>query len=206
MPTTQQALSVIPDIELLSILDDALLRTVIEHGVVTPAARARMATHLRLAAEADSDAVLVTCNIYSLAVRDLRADFGSLPILAVDEPMAEQAVMGFSRIGVLGTGRSGLDAQVALLEDTAARAGRRVDIVSVLCAEAFHALTAGDGRRHDELLVEAMTAFDAADVEVVVLAQASMARVVDALPEGGPPVLSSPGLAAAELSRILQQQ
>jgi glutamate racemase len=203
MAPTQQALSVIPELELLNILDDALLSLVIEQGSVTDRCRDRMTTHLGLAADAGSDAVLVTCNIYSLAVRELRQQFAPMPILSVDEPMADQAVTRFTRIGVLGTGHSGLQAQVALLRDTAARTRREVVITPLLVAEAFTALTNGDPRAHDELLVDALGQFDAADVDVIVLAQASMTRLIAALPPGGPPVLSSPDLAAAELTRLL---
>ena len=57
-------------------------------------------------------------------------------------------------------------------------------------------MTANERDRHDAAIV-AESARMAPTVDVIVLAQASMARVVDALPPGavGVPVLSSPRLA-----------
>jgi hypothetical protein len=54
-------------------------------------------------------------------------------------------------------------------------------------------LKAGDAERHDAI-VAAEARRLAAEVDVLVLAQASMARVVDALPDGdvNVPVLTSP--------------
>ena len=201
MPPVQDALRNFQDTEFLTILDEALLALVIEKGRVTPECKERLITQLGLAADAHSDAVLVTCNVYSLAVREARDRLAPLKILAVDEPMAARAVRAGSRIGVVGTGHSGLRAQADLLADTARRAGRDVDIRPVLCADAFTALKAGDAARHDELVFDAIASL--ADTDAIVLAQASMARLVGRLPTVGPPVLASPALAAAELAAML---
>ena len=73
-----------------------------------------------------------------------------------------------------------------------------------MCDGAFDALSAGDRERHDELVRAGLREL-IADVDVVVLAQASMARVVETLPDESPvPILSSPRLGmqrVAELAR-----
>jgi hypothetical protein len=69
-----------------------------------------------------------------------------------------------------------------------------VEIVEQLCDGAYAALRAGDRDRHDALVRAGYEALRGR-VDVVVLAQASMARILDALPEAGrhAAVLSSPG-------------
>jgi hypothetical protein len=86
-----------------------------------------------------------------------------------------------------------------LVEATAREAGRPVTVVSRLCEGAFAALDRGDGARHDAIIAEELDRL-AAEVDVVVLAQASMARIAAARPAGGTRVLSSPRLAMERLA------
>ena len=58
-------------------------------------------------------------------------------------------------------------------------------------SEAFKALLAGDNKTHDRIVSTGLrAALNAADV--VVLAQASMARVINDIPASDVPVLTSP--------------
>jgi Asp/Glu/hydantoin racemase len=203
MPPMARALARVPEVRPLNLLDEALLAEVDRHGGLTTECRERMATHLTLAQQAGSRAVLVTCNIYSSVLDDLRPRFPDMPLVAVDQAMLDLAVRSAQRIGVLATVANGLRQQSDLLLDTAHRLGREVKLTSVLREDAFAALVAGDGPRHDQILLEALPPL-ARQVEVVVLAQASMARLLDVLTEpqrAG--VLASPDLAVAELARLL---
>ena len=86
------------------------------------------------------------------------------------------------------TGRRDRDALDDARADGGARraaraaAGRDVVVDSRVCDGAFEALQAGRREGHDELVRECLRGL-VADVDVIVLAQASMARVVDTLPE-----------------------
>jgi Asp/Glu/hydantoin racemase len=65
------------------------------------------------------------------------------------------------------------------------------------------ALNQGDPQTHDRILLAALPAL-AAQVELVLLAQASMARLVPKLPKDLPvPVLASPTLAVERLRDVL---
>jgi hypothetical protein len=79
-----------------------------------------------------------------------------------------------------------------------------VDITKVLCEGAFEAVLSGDTATHDRILTESLTRIASA-VDVVVLAQASMARVVAQLPENPSrvPILASPELAVKRARSIL---
>ena len=69
--------------------------------------------------------------------------------------------------------------------------GATVEVVPRLCEGAFDALQSGDAERHDAIVGEELDRL-AASVDVVVLAQASMARIAAGRPTGGVPILSSP--------------
>jgi hypothetical protein len=75
----------------------------------------------------------------------------------------------------------------------ATAAGKEIELVSKLCEGAFDALMKGDAATHDQKVGEALKQLSK-EVDVIVLAQASMARVVDTLNEAERkiPILASP--------------
>ncbi len=87
----------------------------------------------------------------------------------------------------------------------AAVVGKNVQVISKLCEGAFDALMSGDGARHDTMVAAALKELSS-QVDVIVLAQASMARVVDNLGESDKkvPILSSPSIAIQHIASILQ--
>ncbi len=68
---------------------------------------------------------------------------------------------------------------------------------------AFSALRTGDRAMHDRLVLAAFSEL-AAECDVVVLAQASMARVLESTQDqpGGPTVLASPDSGMTQLSTV----
>jgi Asp/Glu/hydantoin racemase len=123
-----------------------------------------------------------------------------VPLVRIDEAMADEAVRIGSRIGVVATLASTLEPTAQLIE----RKGDGITVTAHLCEGAFEALSAGDRDRHDELVREGLRAVLAGN-DVVVLAQASMARVVDTLAEDerSVPILSSPRLAMERVAALL---
>jgi Asp/Glu/hydantoin racemase len=118
--------------------------------------------------------------------------------------MADEAVRLGTRVGVLATLRTTLEPTADLVARRAEAAGKDVQVVSRVADGAFDALSAGDRDRHDELVRDGLREL-ARDVDVVVLAQASMARIVDALPdeERPVPVLTSPRLGMGRVAELL---
>jgi hypothetical protein len=118
--------------------------------------------------------------------------------------MAQRAVNTGTRVGVVATLPSTLEPTVALIKGCPRRDGKPVEVISQVVAGAFEAVMAGDGVRHDSLVAQALREMSPR-VDVIVLAQASMARTADGLkPEEKPvPILSSPRLAVENLSRIV---
>lgn len=185
-------------VRVVNLLDDSLLSDVMSAGQVTPAVRDRLAGMLRAAALAGADAAMTCCSSVGGAVEELAAGM-PFPVLRIDRPMAERAVALGPRVGVLATVSTTLEPTAGLIERLARDSGREVTVTRRLVAGAYQARLAGHGEEHDRLVLAALRELLGA-VDVIVLAQASMARLLPALGDtGSVPVLSSPesGLAAA---------
>jgi Asp/Glu/hydantoin racemase len=175
------------EVDAVNIVDETLLRDTIEHGML-PRTRRRVAAYTGFARESGAAALLVTCSSIGEAAEEARAEAG-IPVYRVDAPMAAEAAHTGRRIGVLAT----LAATLQPTRDLLRRGSGPHEIHESVCPGAFEALRAGDTGRHDKI-VGAEVRRLAAEVDVLVLAQASMARVVDGLPDGAVPVpvLTSP--------------
>jgi Asp/Glu/hydantoin racemase len=203
MPPMRETLAAeLPEARVLNLLDEGLLSEVERRGGLTPECVARLTTQVGLAIDAGADAVLLTCTAYSPVVGEVQAHFPNVPVLAVDQVMIDQAVSQARRIGVLGTVPAGIAQQVDLLEQAAAASGKEIVVIQSVHPAAMAALQRGDGDTHDEILLAALPAL-AAQVDVVLLGQASMARLKPRLPALPVPVLTSPALAVARLREVL---
>lgn len=197
------AAELMPDVETFDIVDETLLRDATTEGRVSLDTARRLFAHLAAAERHGADAILVTCSSVGNVV-DAARPFAGIPLLRVDQAMAEQAVERGTRIGVLATLRSTLGPTAALIRRTADEAGREVEVRDRLCDGAFEALSAGDTDRHDESVREGLREL-IGWANVIVLAQASMARVIDSLTddERRTPILSSPRLGMERMLDIL---
>ncbi len=196
---------VIPEVEVFNILDESLLRNTLRDGKLSETTRRRLVGYVHSAKEAGADAVMVTCSSIGPAVEAARAVV-DVPVFRIDEAMADEAIAAGRRIGVAATLRSTLDPTVELLKTRAGSAGRRCEVVSCLCEGAFEAVSAGDAETHDRIVMSKLTEL-IGEVDVVVLAQASMARVVDAMPDESRrvPILSSPRPAVERAAEVIRQ-
>ena len=127
-----------------------------------------------------------------------------VPVLRVDQPMADRAVAIGKRIGVIATLSTTLEPTADLIQRRAAHASKQIELTSRLVEGAFEALMAGDGATHDTKVATALKELSQ-HVDVIVLAQASMARVVESLKaeDKSVPILTSPGIAIEYLATIL---
>lgn len=183
-----------------NIVDDSLIKDVIARGALSPATARRVVAYIGSAEQAGADQILVTCSSIGPAVEAAAALTG-VPVLRVDQPMADSAVQRGKKIGVVATLPTTLAPTADLVRRRAAAAGKEIELNSKLCDGAFEALMSGDAARHDEMVAEALRTLST-QVDVIVLAQASMARVAQGLPESEKPVpvLASPELAISYLA------
>ena len=191
--------------ELVHVVDESLLADAISGGGLSPAVSRRLATLIFEAEDGGADAILVTCSSMGPAVEAARA-FCSVPLLRVDEPMIDRAIELGSVIGVVGTLPTTLGPTAELVAARAALRGKPVEVDSRLAEGAFAELKAGNTDEHDRrvraVLLELIERAD-----VIVLAQASMARVADQLgaeERGSVQILSSPAASMDQAAETLR--
>ena len=182
-------------VEVFHIADESLIKNTIKAGKLEPLTTRRLAGYIQSARDAGADAVLVTCSSIGNATIASRPLF-DFPVLRIDEAMAERAVDEGKIIGVLATLNTTLEPTQELVKTTAANRGKEVVVKARLCQGAFEAVLRGDTETHDRLVREGLLEL-LAECDLIVLAQASMARVVDQLPAElrTKPILASPELA-----------
>jgi Asp/Glu/hydantoin racemase len=193
----------LPHVDTFNIVDDSLVRAIGAKGSLTADIARRVEAYITSAEAGGADHILVTCSSIGPAV-EASAPFCAVPVLRVDQPMADAAVAAGRRIGVVATLPTTLNPTSDLVRRRAAKAGREIELTARLVTGAFEALMAGDTATHDTLVATALREL-AGQVDVILLAQASMARVVDSLPESDRriPIFASPPLAIDHLATLL---
>lgn len=192
----------IPGVRVINIMDDSILRDVMAADGVTKQVARRLCQYMQLSQDMGADAILNACSSVGEVV-DIARSLVDIPIVKIDEAMAERAAMSGKTIGVIATVKTTLDPTARLIESKAREHGRIISVAKYLCSNAFEALLSGDSDAHDQLLLDLVSrASDEADV--VVLAQASMARLIPRIPSGiKAPLLTSPRLGVERLKRAL---
>jgi aspartate/glutamate racemase len=190
-----------PELRMLHLLDEAVFARIRQRDRLEPEDTERLASHIRTARDAGAKAVLITCSTLSPLVDELPADLRE-GVLKVDEPLMREAVRRPGKMLVAATNFATLDPS----RRTLVQAGAPEDTETTLIPDAYDAFLRGDFETHDRLLLGGLIALkDRADT--IVLAQASMARVTDQLPEDvRPKVLSSPDLAITALVELASRQ
>jgi Asp/Glu/hydantoin racemase len=196
------ASDMVPGLRVLHYVDESLLQDTIAKGTTPGHVRRRLVNYARYAEESGAQALLVSCSSIGEAATAAQ-DFVSIPVLRIDTPMAKVAVASGDRIGVLATLSATLGPTTRLVQDSAKRQNKKPIITARKVDGAFDALRAGNREMHDSLVLTAFSEL-AAQCDVVVLAQASMARVIEHTQgqAGGPTVLASPDSGMAQLSTV----
>jgi hypothetical protein len=169
----------LPQVRVFNLLDDSVLPQLRDNGGDIAAVLPRWREYARIAQQQGADLILNACS----SIGELCAPVGrelEIRIVRVDSAMAQQAVAQAQRVAVVATLASTLGPTTRLLAETARAQSREVQVLPMLVDGAYAALMAGDRDRHDDLVV-ATLARAASDADRVVLAQASMARVLPRL-------------------------
>ena len=188
-----------PDVVVRNLVDDSLLNDTRKAGRLTKDVTRRLVAYVQHAETYGSDCVLLSCSSVSPAV-DVARQVVDIPVLKIDEPMAEEAVRRGSRIAVIATIPTTLGPTEGLIK----KARPDVTVDTMLCSDAFEALAKGDAALHNQLLMRHIDAA-ATSHDVVVLAQASMANILPEIPEWllGK-VLTSPRLGLLRTASVLR--
>lgn len=194
----------LPGVRVLHFVDESLIKNTIASGRLEKSTMRRLINLVGSSFDAGADVAMMTCSSVGPAV-DIAATLYDKPVLRVDAPMAEAAVAQGRRIGVLATLSTTMNPTVELVRRKAAEAGRDIEIVEHLCAGAFEAVMAGDGATHDRIVAQAIRE-NMKGVDAIVLAQASIARVLESLPPDQipAPVFASPELGILNAHKTLE--
>lgn len=144
------------------------------------------------------DAILISCSTMNRAYGEVQrtmATYG-VPVVQIDEAMMELAVSVGERLLVVATHGPTVESTRSLLDETAARMGRRVSFAGATIEDAFDLLGEGRIEAHNRRIAEVIREQQRRDpVDAVVLAQLSMAVFAfsypDPVAEFGIPVLNS---------------
>ena len=179
-PLQKLILDKLSGINLVNLIDDSLIRDVITAGTVTKSVSRRLINYYQIAAEMGADLILNTCSSVG-EIADMGRELVDIPLVKIDEPMAEHAAANYAQIGVIATLPTTLEPTIRLIKSQAQRLNREVEVVDGLAAGAYQALVSGSPEEHDRLILE--VGRSSQQVDCIVLAQASMMRMQEQLQE-----------------------
>jgi len=189
-------------IDFFHVMDEGILRALARFGRIDDSITHWLGRMVTSAVDEGAALVVVSCSSLSPCVNAIREQT-RVPVLKIDEPMIEAAVSAHSRIGLVMTNPTTEKSSQLLIAEVSRRLGKPVTVVPRLCTEAFAKLNRGDITGHDaEVALTIQSLLD--DVDVVVLAQISIARIIDQIdPQIAPRVLSSLRFIAPEINALL---
>lgn len=194
------AREIAPALKLTHVVREDLLNAAEKAGGMTTAISFR--TQEALIALADGGARVVVCTCSTLGEEaEKAAGEADVPVMRIDRPMADRAVREGSRIGICAALRPTLAPTRALIDSSAARARRDVEIREFLFDDVWPAFR--EGRLADyHAGIAARLGEAAAHVDLLVLARASMAPAIPLAGALPVPLLSSPRIGFEAAARI----
>lgn len=179
-PLRQLAAELLPGVFVMNWLDDSILPELIASDGDLSLVRNRWTHYAQFAIQGGASVVLSACSSVGELADEIRQQV-KVPVLRIDRPMAEEAVRRADRIGVIATVSATLGPTTRLLQSTADANYKEIEIAPLLVTGAYAELMAGHLEIHNRLLIEAIGNLSA-EVQLILLAQASMARVIPDLP------------------------
>jgi Asp/Glu/hydantoin racemase len=193
---------IMPDIRRINIIDDSLLPDVMAKGEISQEVTTRMCNYVKMAEVGGANVILSLCSSLGPTIDQARK-LVKVPVIKIDDPMADLAIESAKRIGILATVKTTLNPTLDLLQEKAKAKRKEVELFPCLVDGAFQILMSGDKPRHDAMVLQA--ALDLSKkVDILLCAQASMTRLVPNLEsETGLTILSSPRLAIEYTKKVI---
>lgn len=194
----------LPNVYRFNILDETIFAETVQRGL-TPRVLSCMVHHFQRAEQMKAHVILNTSTIVEPAIPTCRK-FVSIPILRINEPMCEQALIEGHRVCVLGSLDQTIECVADLLQEVAARRGHEVQILKKCVPKAVEQLDMGDWDAHNRLVVGAV--HDLADrCDAIILAQLSLQPLLPALKqETDVPVFGSAESIVAKLTAMARDR
>lgn len=193
---------IIPGVTVYQIIDDSLIKEVNDNGGPTYEVKRRLYQYYQQAESLGVDAILNQCSSVGEVADEIRP-FIRVPIVKIDEAMAERAVTLGRRIAIVATVPTTVGPSVRLVEQKAREAGRELEIETHLVKDAMMILIEkGDAETHNKMVLGEVEAA-AKSCDAVVLAQGSMTVLLPYLGHIQKPVLTSPRLGIERVKTVL---
>lgn len=202
-PLMQEFAKQAPDYRVMNFANENFFYYSKEHGGVDKTILRDFASLVFTAADAGVDAIVVGCSMFC-RYTDLMQNFLDIPIIAVDDPMMEEAAELGVKIGVLATNPVTLPTSSAFLQSKAEKLGREITIVQLAVPEAAAALKTKGKDEHDRLIAAAGQGLVKQGCDTLVMCQITMSGAVDKLQDMAAKVLSSPAEAVRKVKTILE--
>ena len=191
-----------PEAEAVRLLDEGLYADARADGSLPADIVPRLNGLFRHCVLSGAQGIVFTGSTFGPAV-DAARDGIEVPLLKADEAMAEMAVARGRRILMLATAKRALPVIRRNLENAARTAGASPVLGEHWVDGAQAANNAGHAAEHDRAIADAV-ASNAADWDVIVLGQMSMATARDQLaPRIAAQVLTSPDASALKMRALL---
>lgn len=198
------ALETIPDLTVINFMDDSILPQLANNQGNLAEVEERLIAYARFAEQAGADIILEACSSVGEVTKKMRMVV-KVPVVRIDEEMAEWVVKQEKKIGVAATLATTLNPTTKLLEEKASILGKKVLLTPRLIEGAYQRIINGDQAGHDNLLMDTFS-FLLNEVDVIVLAQVSMAGVAEKMPEEDrAKFFSSPSFAINQVKTLLQK-
>lgn len=168
------------DLEIINLVDDSILPELINNNNQLDLVADRVNYYIKVAFSQKADLIMSACSSIGEIFEQAAANY-PIPILRIDQAMADQAVKSASKIAVAATLETTLKPSQKLLNKAASKQGKKIELETALFTQAYQKLTAGDRQAHDQILAAGLQKLLKRN-DLVVLAQASMARAVNLLP------------------------
>jgi aspartate/glutamate racemase len=181
----------LPEVDIMHVVDDTIQRDNIAAGVgVIPKVNYfKFAQYAHNLEEAGVDLILLACSTFNFAA-ELGRPMVNTPIMQIDRTMMEMAVNQGKRVGMLATLNTTVPSSERLLNIVAREQGKEIQVKTVLCEEAFKAISRGDKETHNAMLLEVIDGLSK-EVDSIVMAQLSMSALAPYLNDTRVPVYNS---------------
>lgn len=182
---------ILPEVTVVHHVDDTIQNSNLASnvGYIPKENYFRFASYAHYLENAGVDLIMLACSTFNMAVEHARPMINT-PLLQIDRPMMDLALNYGNRIGLLATLPSTVPSSENLLKKAALEAGKEVEIMTVLCSEAFEEIKKGNAEKHNELLIKEVDKLSG-QVDAIVLAQVSMSVLEPMLKNTKVPVFNS---------------
>lgn len=133
--------------------------------------------------------IFCTCSTIGEIAEDKGRKLG-LAVIRIDRPMCEKAVALGQRVGIVAALESTFEPTRKLLQGLATKSRKNITIKKILCKDAWRYKQNGDEKKYISEIVRCLF-LESHDLDVIVLAQGSMAPAKDLCQNLGVPILES---------------